>query len=155
MFCMMFQTLQRKFVLRKKQNTNYVWKATDKINKFVNCQNIIVRSGPAFDRHDFKKLWEHRLDFTWENVWEVAPPPSPEKNKIGYNVSVGPPSSSVQTLGERKGGSLKEGRRVPDIDLAFFVAKSLPMFWQLMDFLCINFDVPFVLLTTKLSRLCC
>ena len=45
-----------------------------KINKFVNYQNIIVRSSPAFDRHDFEKLWEHRLDFTWENVWEVAPP---------------------------------------------------------------------------------
>ena len=66
------------------------------------------------------------------------------ENRIGYNVSVGRPSSSVQTLEERKGDSLKEGRRVPDIDLAFFVAKSLPIFRQLMDFLCINFEVPYI-----------
>lgn len=67
-----------------------------------------------------------------------------KSSRIGYNVSVGRPSSSVQTLEERKGDSLKEGRRVPDIDLAFFVAKSLPIFRQLMDFLCINFEVPYI-----------
>ena len=90
-------------------------------------------------------------------VWERASPPPREENKIGYNVRVGPPSSSVQTLEERKGDSLKEGRRVPDIDLAFFVAKSLPIFRQLMDFLCINFEVPYmciICIITKRSRLC-
>ena len=74
------------------------------------------------------------------------------KNRIGYNVSVGRPSSSVQTLEERKGDSLKEGRRVPDIDLAFFVAKSLPIFRQLMDFLCINFEVPLYIHNMYYSR---
>ena len=48
-----------------------------KINKLVNYQNIIVRSSPTFDRNDFERLWEHRLDFTWENVLEKAFPPSP------------------------------------------------------------------------------
>ena len=117
-----------------------------KINKLVNYQNIIVRSSPAFNRNDFENFC----------MGKSFPPPR-EENKIGYNVSVGPPSSSVQTLEERKGDSLKEGRRVPDIDLAFFVAKSLPIFRQLMDFLCIYFEVPYmciICIITKRSRLC-
>ena len=78
--------------------------------------------------------------------WKKLSPLPRGENKIGYNVSVGPPSSSVQTLEERKGESLKEGRRVPDIDLAFFVEKSLPIFRQLMDFLCIDFEVPYIII---------
>ena len=78
-----------------------------KINKIANYQNIKVGNSPAFDHHAFVssqdrwfmvfdvmrmistqirwqepcwslcKLWEHRLDFIQENIWEVAFPPGP------------------------------------------------------------------------------
>ena len=62
------------------------------VNKFVNYQNIMVRNSLAFDRHNFVPsqeplifgFWvmrfascENIVDFTEENVWEVALPPTP------------------------------------------------------------------------------